>query len=85
MVRHPDSKQYLLRWCRQHQAVCGPAEFSKVFEGPGWGSTKLMSALSLFDTERGFMLGQEMVLGVHISAIEPVGISMHSHIPLVCL
>ena len=44
-----------------------------------------MSSLSLFDTERGFMQGQEMVLGVHMSAIEPVGISMHSHISLVCL
>ncbi len=85
MVRHPDSKQCLLRWCRQHQAVYGPAESSKVFEGLGWGSTKLMSSLSLFDTERGFMQGQEMVLGVHMSAIEPVGISMHSHISLVCL
>ncbi|DBA72900.1 TPA: Galactose oxidase, central domain [Trebouxia sp. C0005] len=70
MVRQPDSKQYLLRWCRQLQAVYGPAECSKVFN-TGWGNKNFLSSQSLFDTEQGFMQGQEMIVGVHISAIEP--------------
>lgn len=84
-VRNSDSEQYLLWWCRQHEAVHDPADCSNVFEGLGWGSTSFLSSQILFDTEGGFMQGQEMVVGVHISAIQPVGISMHRHILLVCL
>jgi len=79
-----DSKQYLLWWCRQHQAIYGPADFSRVF-GTAFGRDNFLSSHILFDTERGFMQGQEMVVGVHISAIEPAGVSMHSHMLLLCL
>ncbi|DBA72901.1 TPA: Galactose oxidase, central domain, variant 2 [Trebouxia sp. C0005] len=45
-------------------------ECSKVFN-TGWGNKNFLSSQSLFDTEQGFMQGQEMIVGVHISAIEP--------------
>ena len=85
MVRQPDSMQHLEWWCRQHHAVYVPAEFSKVFKDTAFfGSPGLLSSQCLLDTEQGFMQGQEMVVGVHISASEPVGILMHSHIQLIC-
>jgi len=65
----------------QHQHVGGSADDSKVFQGIGRG-VELMSSEYLFRTKDGFMQGQELVVGVHISAIEPVGVLMLSHIGL---
>ena len=45
---------------------------SCVMDGCGFGSRQLMSSDSLFDTDKGFMQDQEMIIGVHISAIEMV-------------
>lgn len=41
-------------------------------DSEGWGTSGFMSADSLFDTEKGFLQDQEMIIGVHISAIEMV-------------
>ncbi len=39
----------------------------------------------LFDTEQGFTPGQEMVVGVHTTAIAPVSNLMHSHLGLLLI
>lgn len=46
---------------------------NRVFAPGGWGNLNMLSSEVLFDVDKGFMKKQELVLGVHISAIATVG------------
>lgn len=53
--------------------ACANADMNRVFAPNGWGKSDMLSSEVLFDIKKGFVKKQELVLGVHISAVAAVG------------